>query len=336
LKPDRLNRQIQAELESLVALKVLLPSQVRTLAERYPAGRWNLIVLVRWFSILGAVSMGAGVLLLAPRLVNVETLVEAGLAAASVGGLCLGRWLGRSREMVRTGAALELLGAAALQGFIAALAIYHSTGSKDWPALVGIGAGLSGLLAYGLRNRLILIYALVNLFVWFGGETGYVSGWGMYWLNMTYPLRFLLAGIAALGVAYLHFRWLKGPLQGFSRVWAHFGLLVTNVALWFFALFGYFSEGDIRWDGTEAERALFSLLWAGASVASIYGGIPLGLRLLRGYGLTFLIINVYTFYSQFVAAQSGGLWFLHLLLLGGSMVAGGLWLERRRRQPREP
>jgi hypothetical protein len=56
-----------------------------------------------------------------------------------------------------------------------------------------------------------------------------------------------------------------------------------------------------------------------------------GLRLARGYGLTFLIINVSTFYFQFVAANTGEAWFLHLLLVGGSLLGLGVYLERKPR-----
>ena len=82
--------------------------------------------------------------------------------------------------------------------------------------------------------------------------------------------------------------------------------------------------------GDHRERLAFSLLWALAAAGALAAGIRFGLKLLRGYGLVFLIINVYTFYFQFVVANSADLWFVHMLLVGGSMVVGGLFLERAR------
>src|SRR5207248_4518152 len=125
------------------------------------------------------------------------------------------------------------------------------------PALVGIDAALLLVLAYVLANRLVLVLAAINLFSFFGGETGYDSGWGAYWLGMNYPLRFVAAGLVTLVLAWAHARWLTGARQGFARVWAHVGLLDLHLALWFFALFGYFN-GEVRWDGTEAQRLAFS------------------------------------------------------------------------------
>jgi hypothetical protein len=114
-----------------------------------------------------------------------------------------------------------------------------------------------------------------------------------------------------------------------GRVYAHFGMFVVNLSLWFLALFGYFGE-KVTWHGTEGQRIAFGAPWAVVSVASMFLSVPTGLRLLRGYGLTFLIINVYTFYVQFLVARSPGIWWLHLLLVGGTMVALGVWFERRR------
>lgn len=328
MTPQRLNRGIQRELDRLQAQGLLAPDARARIGEQYPVTPWNRRVLSRWFTILGMVSMGAGVLVLLRHLGSALRLTEVGCAVGFVGLLLLGRRL-RARAP-KAAAAAELGAGFALQGLTVALAIDLSTGSDDWPSLVGLCTLELLLLAYALGNRLVLIHALVNLFVWFGGATGYISGWGAYWLRMTYPVRFLAAGVVTLGVAWAHAHLLAGPRQAFARVYAHFGLLIVHLALWFLALFGLFTT-RVRWEGTEGERLLFTLVWAGTAVGCLVAGARSGLRLLRGYGLTFLIINVYTFYFQFVVANSAGAWFLHLLLTGGSLVALGIWLERRLR-----
>ncbi len=327
------NAAVVAELAALQTAGVLAAGQVSAIAERYPVGAWNVVPLVRWFTLLGALGAGAGAVILASELVDALRLGEAGLALACGLLLFFARRVA-ARQLQRTAAAMELAAGFALQGLVTALAVDFSTGSENWPALIGVQAVLLLALAYVLDNRLVLIHATVCLFVWFGGETGYVSGWGAYYLGMTYPVRFLGAALAALGVAYAHYRFLP-RYQHFSRVWAHFGLLVAHFSLWFLAVFGYF-EDQVRWSGTEAERVAFSALWAAVSVGCMVAGAKLGQAMLRAYGLVFLIIDVYTFYFQFVVANSGGLWFLHLLLVGGSMVGLGFWLERRLRAYRPP
>jgi hypothetical protein len=325
------NRGITAELDQLVTQKILTLAQAQRIAERYPTARWDVLVLARWFSILGAVTAGIGVVVLAEEYVKGLRLAEFGLIVAMAACIFLGRYVARSKGLVKTGASLEMTGGFALQGLTFALAIDFSTGSDNWPALIGMQALLLAVLAYVLGNRLVLIHAAVCFFVFFGGETGYESGWGAYWLAMTYPVRFIAVGILFLGVAWVHARRLKGALQGFSRVYAHLGLLAIHLALWFLAVFGYF-EKEVRWSENDGQRVAFSALWAVVSVASLWLAGFTGLRILRSYGLTFLVINVYTFYFQFVAARSPGAWWLHLLLLGGSLVWLGFALEKRLRR----
>jgi hypothetical protein len=330
-----LNRRIAAELEGLVQLQILAPNEARKISERYPTTPWDILVLVRWFTILGAVTAGAGMVILARQYVNAMRLGELGLLAAMVGLIFGGRYLTRERNLEKTGAALEMAGGFALQGLTFLLAIDFSTGSKNWPALVGVQAALLALLAYLLANRLVLIHAGVCFFTFFGGETGYMSGWGAYWLAMTYPMRFLAMGLVFLVVAWAHATFLRGAYQGFSRVYAHLGLLDVHLALWFLSVFGYF-EGvnSVRWYGTSGERIAFSALWAAVSVACLFLAGTTGQRILRSYGLTFLVINIYTFYFQFVVANSIEAWWMHLLLVGGSLVWVGFALERHlRREP---
>jgi hypothetical protein len=288
------------------------------------------LVLVRWFTILGAITAGVGIVLLAKELVNALRLGEVGLAAATVGLIFLARRLASAKGLEKTAAALEMAGGFALQGLTVVLAIDFNTGSKNWPALVGVQSALLVGLAYLLRNRLVLIHSGVCFFLFFGGETGYLSDWGAYFLGMNYPVRFIAAGFVFLGVAWLHAARLPDAYRSFSRVYAHLGLLVIHLALWFLAGFGYYTD-QVRWSGNEGERIGFSFLWALVSVACLWFAGTLGQRMLRGYGLTFLILNAYTFYFQFVVFHSAEAWWLHLLLVGGSLVWLGLWLERRLR-----
>jgi len=332
MNPQRtLHQHLHAELDELVTRGILSQKQAATLKERYPTTAWDFLALVRAFTVLGVLTAVAGVVILVKDHLNWWLVSEAALAATCGASLWAGDWLQRRRALPALGEALQLAGAIALQGLTVVLAIHYSTGSKNWPGLVGLDTLLLFLLAYLLANRLVLWYACANLFFYFGAETGYVSGWGMYYLGMTYPVRFLAIGAATLVLAWLHGLVIRGRWTAFSRVYAHFGLLVINLALWFLALFGYYENMDVRWSDTTGERLFFSLLWAAVAGASLLAGAKLGVRFLRGYGLTFLIINVYTFYCQFVVANTGAAWFLHLLLIGGSLIWLGFMLERTHR-----
>jgi len=321
---DRLNRQVVAELRRLGSAGVLTAQQVSRIAERYPTGGWDVVSLVRAFTILGAIAAGAGAVVLAAEYVNAVRLLEGGLLLAVVLLLAGARWV-RAREMPRTAAAMEMGAGFAVQGFTSVLAFDLSTGSDNWPALVGMQTLLLAAMAYALGNRLVLAHAAVMCFIWFGGETGYVSGWGMYWLGMSYPMRFAAAGTVSLAVAWLHAEYGRA-YQSFSRVYGHFGALTLHLSLWMMSLFGSFRDYHVRWDN-DAERLAYTVGWAAISGVFLAAGARFGISLLRSYGLVFLIINVYTFYFQFVAGDWPVLWWAHLLLVGGSLLFVGFRLE---------
>ncbi len=356
----RLNRAIQAELRVLVSQGLLDEATFSKVAARYPVTPWDVARLVRWFTVLGAVTAGLGLLLLigthcydyiaralsfiwthiSPYVLgmldfmrlhlNPYVAAEVTLCFASVGTFLLGRYLKLRRNLAATGAAVELFACFLVTALTFTFGAHFSTGSGNWPALTGIDAAAFFVLAYALRNNQVLIYAVINLFVFFGGETGYVSGWGVYWLGMNYPLRFLLIGMLSVVASLLHSHGKIAALRPyafFSRVYGHFGYLSVNLALWFFAVFGYFN-GHISFSDNVQERLLFSLLWGLCSAGSIYLGLTADMSIPRSYGLVFLIINLYTFYFQFVLANSYALWWLHMLLIGGSMLALGFRIER--------
>ena len=97
-----------------------------------------------------------------------------------------------------------------------------STGSGNWPALLLIDLLVLLALSYALNNPLLLILSAVVFFGWFGGFTGYASGWGAYWFGMSYPLRFLAAALAIIAIAVIHQQSERGPLaryRGFFKIW---------------------------------------------------------------------------------------------------------------------
>jgi hypothetical protein len=123
---------------------------------------------------------------------------------------------------------------------------------------------------------------------------------------------------------------MQGGFQGFSRVYAHLGLLVIHLALWFLAVFGYF-EKELSWTNNTTQRLLFSLLWGLVSVGCLWVAGTTGQGMFKSYGFTFLVIDVYTFYFQFVAYKTATAWWLHLLLMGASLIWVGFAFERHLR-----
>lgn len=337
MRPEKFNAAVRAELDELLREGLLEPEVHADLARRYPVVDWHWQALGRWFLIFGSISAAAGLAILGKSLFAFTLENLALLLALATAGCFAGGWRLRDRPWVWTRRSLELLGGFALIGFSFTLGAIYSTGSGNWPALLLIDLLLLLPLAYLLRNVLLLILAAVVFFTWFGGVTGYASGWGAYWFGMNYPLRFLVAGVLIALVGVLHRQAEAGLLRrydGFFYVWLSSGVFFAEMALWLMSLFGNY--GSI-WGGGHGERPgellFFNLLWAGGNAALLWLGARHSVRMLRGYAVTFLIIQGYTLFFRYVADELGLVF--SLLVAGSAALALVGFLERRRRSREE-
>lgn len=333
MTPTQFNRAVRGQLDQLRREGLLDEAAYLRLAQRYPVQGWHWQNLGRWFLIFGGISLAGGMAMLLPDWFEFTLKALAVLLAALMAGLFAGSWALRERPWLWTCRSLELLGGFTLIGLSFVLGIIYSSGSGDWPSLLLVDLLLLLPLSYGLRNPLLLVLSAVLFFTWFGGMTGYASGWGAYWFGMNYPARFLAAGVVIAGIGVLHRQaeaaWL-GRYSGFFYIWLASGVFFAEMALWLLSLFGNF--GSI-WEGygepKAAELALFNLLWAGGNAALLGLGLRHALRMLRGFAVTFLIIQGYTLFFWQVAGHLGPV--LSLLVAGGSALWLVAWLERRRR-----
>ena len=335
MNPQSRNRRVRRELDELLREGLFDEATYEQLRARYPTEGWDWRSLGRWFLIFGAISVMAGLAILGRTFFDFTLTKLAALQGiamlASFGGA---RWIKRARPaLVWTTLSLELLGGLVLIGLTFTLGIIYSSGSGNWPALLLIDLLLLLGLSYALRNGLLLVLSAVVFFCWFGGFTGYASGWGAYWFGMSYPLRFLMAAAAIIAIAVIHQQSERGPLapfRGFFKVWLSSGLFFAEMALWLLSLFGNFDLETHRWHLTgTVELLLFNGLWASLNVALVWLGARLAMRMLTGYGATFLIIQIYTLFFAHLAEDLGLL--LSLLIAGGSALGLTFYLEQRRR-----
>ena len=169
----------------------------------------------------------------------------------------------------------------------------------------------------------VWLFFLLSLGNWFGAETGYMSGWGAYWLGMNYPVRFIFFGGALLALCWL----LRGRLQArhLYTTSKAMGLTYLFVALWIMSIFGNYDIDN--WYGvTQASLLPWALLFAVAAVLCIYISLKTDDGMLRGFGLTFLAINLYTRYFEYFWDGMNKVVFF--LLLAASLAVIGRYAER--------
>lgn len=322
MNPRRIQRIMRHELGTLRREGVLDASTYDELRALYPSERWDFSSLSRWFLIFGSIAFVSGVFILGatifePTLPKLATL----LGVLIVGCFYFG-WALRARDMTWTKRSLELLGGLAIIGLTFTLGIIFSSGSGNWPALLLIDLLILLPLAYLLRNVLLVIVCMIVFFTWFGGVTGYVSGWGAYFFGMNYPMRFLFAGLLMGGMGLIH----RGAEQqrlrayeGFFKVWLSSGIFFSEMALWLMSLFGNYGSIFSYYLESAGELFLFNSVWAGFNIALLWSGSKYHLRMLRGYAITFLLIQAYTIYFWHIAKHLGPIF---ATFLAGAVTLG--------------
>ena len=217
-------------------------------------------------------------------------------AALSVIAAGLYRWgivrRQQAPDKVYRNEAILFLAVLATAGAISQLGIALDTGSGHYSLLLLLSFLVYAVLGILLHSNLIWVFALASLGGWMGTETGYMSGWGAYYLGMNYPLRFVLFGALLTGCALaLEYH----PIgQRFYRSTLVMGLLYLFIALWIMSIFGNY--GDMNsWERVkQIELFHWSILFAAVAAWAVYHGLRHDNDITKGFGLTFLGINLYT------------------------------------------
>ncbi|HHJ13757.1 MAG TPA: DUF2157 domain-containing protein [Gammaproteobacteria bacterium] len=194
--------------------------------------------------------------------------------------------------------AVFFLGIATTAASIAYFGRVIDTGSGHFSLLLLLASVIYGVLGLWFPSKLVWIFSLFSLGGWMGAETGYVSGWGAYYLGMNYPLRFVFFGAILIAAsAYVFKQWKsRADFLGPSRA---VGLLYLFVALWIMSIFGNYGDVDSWRRATHLELFYWSVLFAAVSLASIYHGVRFDDGMTRGFGLTFIFINLYTRFFEY-------------------------------------
>jgi hypothetical protein len=154
-----------------------------------------------------------------------------------------------------------------------------------------------GVLGILFPSKLVWICCLLFLGSWFGMETGYMSGWGSYFLGMNYPIRFVLFGLT-LTLASYGLK-ISPRLSVCYRPTYIMGLLYLFIALWILSIFGNYGDMNNWYQAKQIQLFHWAVLFGIASALAIAHGLKYDDGASRGFGLTFLFINLYTRYFEY-------------------------------------
>jgi hypothetical protein len=204
---------------------------------------------------------------------------------------------------------------------IAYLGKTFDDGSHHFSILFIISVFVYGFLAWRLHSRLIWLFALISLGSWFGTETGYQTQWSHYFLGMNYPLRFVAFGVLLMAACYLlkNRKW----IQYFWELTYVVGLLYLFISLWLLSIFGNYGALDAWWQVKQISLFYWGIIAGAVALGFMLYGLKSNDVIAREFGITFLIIFLYTKYFEYFWNQTNMAVFF-------SILAGSFWLIGRK------
>lgn len=243
----------------------------------------------------------------------------------------------RAPEKTYSNEALLFLGVMTTAFAIAYLGKAFDTGSGHFSILLLLASLVYAALGLAFPSKQVWVFGLVSLGSWFGAETGYVSGWGAYYLGMNYPLRFVLFGAALVVAAHVIFsRWPQR--ETFRQVTHVAGLTYLFIALWILSIFGNYGDINLWYNAAQFELFHWSLLFGIAALAAIVHGIKTDDAASRGFGITFMFINLYTRFFEYFWQNTHKAIFFSILALSFWLLgskAEKIWTLRFRKRADE-
>lgn len=203
----------------------------------------------------------------------------------------------RSPEKVFSNEALIFTGVLFTACCIAYLGKTFDNGSGHYSILFLVSVFVYGFLAYRLESKLIWLFALVSLGSWFGTETGYQTQWSHYFLGMNYPLRFVAFGWVLVGSCHLlrNRKW----FGNFWELTYVVGLLYLFLSLWLLSIFGNYGSIDSWWKVKQISLFYWGIISGAVAAGFMFYGLKSKDVIAREFGITFLLIFIYTKYFEY-------------------------------------
>jgi hypothetical protein len=207
------------------------------------------------------------------------------------------RWEKKYPEKIFSNEALIFTGVLFTASCIAFLGKAVDNSSGHFSLLFLLSVLVYGYLAWRMDSKLIWLFALVSLGSWFGTETGYQTHWRDYFLGLNYPLRFVLFSMVLVSACYI----LKKK-QWFGRFWELtyvVGLLYLFMSLWLLSIFGNYGNMDNWWHIKQISLFYWGIISGTVSAAFLLFGLRTKDVIAREFGITFLLIFIYTKYFEY-------------------------------------
>lgn len=163
------------------------------------------------------------------------------------------------------------------------------------------------ILAYQRHNTYLLILSLLALFHWVGSWSS-MFGRASYVFSVQDPYVMCIFSVLVFAIGWQHQIKLYPSTGRFYQAWQSLGLLYLNMSLLILSIWHHQHHSGI---------ALWTIIFTFATIAQIVFGARFHSGLLRGFGISFFAINLFTRYHEA---------FWDSLAIGTFLTFGGLLL----------
>lgn len=282
------------------------PETYATLQSRYDVPGFGVVIFIKYLGITGGFFAGLGLLTLFTAISSqkIVPFLSGGIAAGFFAvGLRLwqdplGRYIHSSKIVMALGGLSWVVSVASLpllsketQGYLV-----FAAGLLSIPAL--------GYIAYRNRNIILLIITLVFGFHWFGSGA-WMMGRSTYAFSIQDPKLMIPVSLLVIAVGVYHERILLWQNHRFYQAWESLGLVYLNMSLLILSIF------------PRSEALAYIALLSLAAVGQILLGAWLKNRILVGFGVVAMAVNLFTrYFERFWDHLDAGVFFL----IGGAVL----------------
>ena len=307
---DRQTKEfLQSEAATWLADGVIDQATHDTLRQRYAFTSFGFTGVIKYIGIMGGLLTFFGIvggITAMTRSLAFSALVSGGIGCAAVKfGLRLAEDL---QEQYSTSSKIIVtLGIFMVCSAVGMLCT--SMGIIDMAALhatMVICLPVAFYLAYSSRNTYLLLLGVLSLFHWAGSWDG-MLGRSTYAFSVQDPRLMWPAALGAVAIGVYHELFLYPQTGRFYKVWQTVGLIYFNLSLLILSSLSGSSGYALDW------VVLFTL----GCIAQIVAADRLQNGLLRGFGVTFLAIDIFTRFHEL---------FWNSMQVGTFLLAGGAGL----------
>lgn len=200
-----------------------------------------------------------------------------------------------SVEFISLGASLLLGGA-----LVYLLKSFDEVG--DFPAWVFLlCAILWGIMANFFLSDSTWLLSLISLYLWFGLGTFNLTSETWTFLGMNYVLRFVIFSMVLFYIGYFVRFWIKFKFYTLTR---YFTLSAFFAAFWLLTIFGNYSSFEVWQEVRQQNLFYWGIIFGLVSIAFIVYGVKRDDDFARAYGISFLLLNIYTRYFELFWEES--------------------------------